>query len=236
MLKLPDGHWSGPSALKVQGGGIGLQLGLSHSNSLIIINTDEGVENFKNSTFQFGGKLSVAMGPLGRNASANLHVGAKSFTGALTIDPYLLYTESKGVYLGGALGAVRLVPNQPVNDRYYDTSVDSVAVLEGKIPPPSNEHYDSIVAMLQGLTVPTQALNTMIIHNNESAGDIKMVAVDNNKNKDKNTTSYCIDKYSGTIDDATYPCLDDEKNITGSIQTATDTAVQIGSDLDDRKN
>ncbi|GME95527.1 unnamed protein product [[Candida] boidinii] len=69
VARLPDGSWSAPSALVTAGAGAGGQIGAELTDFVFILNTDAAVESFAQyGSVTLGGNVSVAAGPLGRNA------------------------------------------------------------------------------------------------------------------------------------------------------------------------
>src|SRR2546427_7252854 len=61
--------WSGPSAIGTGGAGFGLQIGAQVTEFVMILNTDAAVQAFsRNVNVTLGGDISVAAGPIGRNA------------------------------------------------------------------------------------------------------------------------------------------------------------------------
>ena len=73
--------WSGPSAIGTGGIGFGFQVGAQVSELGIVLNTPEAVNAFsKGGNVTLGGALSVAAGPIGRDAEASLTLGAAIYT------------------------------------------------------------------------------------------------------------------------------------------------------------
>jgi len=69
--------WSGPSAIGTGGIGFGFQAGVQVSELVIVLNTPEAVNAFsKGGNVTLGGALSVAAGPVGRDAEGSLTLGA----------------------------------------------------------------------------------------------------------------------------------------------------------------
>src|SRR5215472_3210891 len=67
IARLPDGSWSGPSAIGTGGAGFGFQVGGQVTEFVIILNTRAAVEAFaQGGNIEFGGALSAAAGPVGR--------------------------------------------------------------------------------------------------------------------------------------------------------------------------
>lgn len=69
VARLPDGSWSPPSAIVTAGAGVGGQVGAELTDFVFILNTEAAVESFAQyGSVTLGGNVSVAAGPLGRNA------------------------------------------------------------------------------------------------------------------------------------------------------------------------
>lgn len=65
--------WSGPSFIRTGGIGFGAQIGAEVTEYVLVLNTPEAVQAFaKNANVTLGGALSVAAGPVGRDAEAGL--------------------------------------------------------------------------------------------------------------------------------------------------------------------
>jgi len=66
----PGGGWSGPSAVRIEGGSFGLQIGGSASDIILLMMNEKGVERLLANKFTIGGEASAAAGPVGRDVSA----------------------------------------------------------------------------------------------------------------------------------------------------------------------
>src|SRR5437762_769036 len=72
VARTPNG-WSGPSAIGTGGAGFGLQIGAQVTEFVIILNTDAAVQAFsRDVNVTLGGDISVAAGPIGRNAEIGI--------------------------------------------------------------------------------------------------------------------------------------------------------------------
>ena len=78
-----DGRWGPPSSLGVVGGGLGLQIGASASESVLVLNTESAVRGFSGtSQVRLGGDVTVAAGPLGRTAEGAVGVQRRTVSEA----------------------------------------------------------------------------------------------------------------------------------------------------------
>jgi lipid-binding SYLF domain-containing protein len=119
--------WSGPSAIGTGGVGFGFQAGAQVSELVIVLNTPEAVNAFsKGGNVTLGGSLSVAAGPIGRDAEASLTLGAAMYT----------YSRSQGLFAGVSLEGTVIATRDEVNAEYYGKPVEARDILAGKVEPP----------------------------------------------------------------------------------------------------
>jgi lipid-binding SYLF domain-containing protein len=120
--------WSGPSAVGTGGIGFGFQVGAQVSELVIVLNTPEAVNAFsKGGNVTLGGALSVAAGPVGRDAEASLTLGAAIYT----------YSRSQGLFAGVSLEGTVIGTRDEANAEYYGKPVEAKDILSGKVEPPA---------------------------------------------------------------------------------------------------
>jgi SH3 domain-containing YSC84-like protein 1 len=120
--------WSGPSAIGTGGIGFGFQAGVQVSELVILLNTPEAVNAFsKGGNVTLGGNLSVAAGPVGRDAEGSLTLGAAMYT----------YSRSQGLFAGVSLEGTVIGTRDETNAEYYGSPVAASDILSGKVPPPA---------------------------------------------------------------------------------------------------
>jgi SH3 domain-containing YSC84-like protein 1 len=69
VARLSDGTWSAPSAIGTLGGGFGGQIGFELTDFVFILNDYNAVKTFSQAaSVTLGGNVSIAAGPVGRNA------------------------------------------------------------------------------------------------------------------------------------------------------------------------
>ena len=124
-------EWSAPSAIGTAGFGAGLQIGAELTDFVIILNSDAAVQAFSHGNVTLGGNLSVAAGPVGRNAEAS---------GAVTFAAMYSYSRTKGLFAGISLEGTVLLERKDANnklyEKYHSGSVSAKDLLSGKIQPP----------------------------------------------------------------------------------------------------
>src|SRR5687768_9999286 len=103
--------WSAPAFLNMAGGSIGLQIGGSKTDYILLIMNDKGMRNLLGDKFEVGGEGSVAAGPVGRTAAAS--------TSATFDAEILTYSRSKGLFAGVSLKGVSINSDGDLNEAIY---------------------------------------------------------------------------------------------------------------------
>ena len=62
--------WGPPGAVRIEGGSVGLQIGISSTDLILLVMNERGMKRLLTTKFTLGGDASVAAGPVGRDASA----------------------------------------------------------------------------------------------------------------------------------------------------------------------
>jgi len=120
--------WSGPSAVGTGGAGFGFQIGAEVTEFVFILNTDAAVQAFsRDVNVSLGGDISVAAGPIGRNAEAGITPLAAVYT----------YSRSQGLFAGVSLEGTVIGTRNDANAEYYGRQVTPEEILSRKVPPPS---------------------------------------------------------------------------------------------------
>jgi lipid-binding SYLF domain-containing protein len=131
VARLPDGTWSAPSAIATVGGGFGGQIGFELTDFVFILNDASAVRTFSQAgSVTLGGNVSIAAGPVGRNAEA---AGAASLKGVAGI---FAYSKTKGLFAGISLEGSVLVERKDANEKMYNRRVSASQLLNGSIPAP----------------------------------------------------------------------------------------------------
>lgn len=135
VARLADGSWSAPSAIATAGAGFGGQIGFELTDFVFILNDAAAVRTFSQvGTLTLGGNVSIAAGPVGRNAEA---AGAASTRGVAAV---FSYSKTKGLFAGVSLEGSMLVERKDANEKLYNSRVTARQLLGGSIrPPPAAE-------------------------------------------------------------------------------------------------
>lgn len=143
IAKLPDGTWSGPSSVGVAGMGWGALIGASVTDSVIILNTDLAVKAFAgHGQIKFGGSLSIAAGPLGREGDGSAYLGDGGVAACYS------YSHSRGLFAGISLQGAIFMTRDSDNARFYGCPVKASEIMKGKVIPPEFEDLKKLWEVL----------------------------------------------------------------------------------------
>ncbi|KAF9889390.1 hypothetical protein FE257_007291 [Aspergillus nanangensis] len=142
VARLADGSWSAPSAIATAGAGFGGQIGFELTDFVFILNDAAAVRTFSQvGTLTLGGNVSIAAGPVGRNAEA---AGAASTKGVAAV---FSYSKTKGLFAGVSLEGSMLVERKDANEKLYNSRISARQLLSGTIrPPPAADPLMRILA------------------------------------------------------------------------------------------
>ena len=123
------GHgWSGPSFIGTGGAGWGPQIGAEVTDFVIVLNSERAVRAFsKGGNVTLGADASVAAGPIGRAAEADVTPRAAIYT----------YSKSKGLFVGASLEGAVIGTRKGANERYYGRPVTADNILHGRVSAPA---------------------------------------------------------------------------------------------------
>jgi lipid-binding SYLF domain-containing protein len=122
--------WGAPAMIEMGGGSVGLQLGASATDVVMLIMNREGMDNLLKDKFTLGGDASVAAGPVGRAATAETDASMKA--------KILSYSRSSGVFGGVALKGSTLKQDNDANKELYGKPMEAAQILSGKVTAPAN--------------------------------------------------------------------------------------------------
>ena len=121
--------WSAPAYLNVGGGSFGAQIGVESTDYVMLFMTPESARSLLQSKVKLGGNLSVAAGPVGRDAEAATDVKLNA--------QILSYSRSKGLFAGAALeGAVIETADSDMRDVYGPNASAKQVLFDRTVKPP----------------------------------------------------------------------------------------------------
>lgn len=131
IARLPNGSWSAPTAIMTAGGGFGGQIGVEITDFVFILNDASAVKTFSQAgSLTLGGNVSIAAGPVGRNAEAAGAASLKSVAGIFS------YSKTKGLFAGVSLEGSAIIERKDANTKLYGRPVSARELLSGSEPPP----------------------------------------------------------------------------------------------------
>ena len=113
--------WGPPAAIRIEGGSIGFQIGVSSTDVLMLVMNKRGMRRLSSSKFTIGGDAAAAAGPVGRSASAQ--------TDAFVSAEILSYSRSKGLFAGVSLEGATLRNDLDENEILYGKRWTSKQIL-----------------------------------------------------------------------------------------------------------
>ena len=103
--------WGPPAAIRIEGGGIGFQIGVSSTDVILLVMNERGMKKLTSSKFTIGADATAAAGPVGRNATAQ--------TDALMTAEILSWSRSRGLFAGISLDGATLRNDLDENKDLY---------------------------------------------------------------------------------------------------------------------
>ena len=121
--------WTAPASIRIEGGSVGLQIGGSESNVVMLVMNERGMQKLMESKFTLGGEGEVAAGPVGRNATAQ--------TDALMHAEILSWSRSRGIFAGISLQGATLRQDLDDNKELYGKAYETKDILNGNVAVPA---------------------------------------------------------------------------------------------------
>lgn len=154
VSRASDGTWSAPCSVAAYGVGWGFQLGGELTDLMLVLHSDEAVKAFcSNVRVSLGGTVSVAVGPVGRQAEATMVVGEMGHSTIYS------YSCTKGAFVGISLEGSVMSVRDEVNLNFYGYPVTAAQLLlENGVPrPPAAELlYGSLHALMHKYEKPSR--------------------------------------------------------------------------------
>lgn len=121
--------WTGPAAIRMEGGSVGFQIGASETDYILIVRNQSGMKHLLEDKFTIGAGAEATAGPIGRDLSAQ--------TDAQLRAEILSYSRSRGAFAGLTLNGATLRPDADDNAALYGHPVTNKEILNGGIPAPA---------------------------------------------------------------------------------------------------
>jgi len=134
-----DGKWSAPAMFTVGGASVGLQVGGSSSDFVLLLMNPKVVNQILNGKTKMGTDATAAAGPGATAASAS-------------DADILTYGKAKGVFAGVSLGGATVEPDNDANYRLYEKTLTATDIVRGTDVKPSTEGKSLVTVLDSKLT------------------------------------------------------------------------------------
>ena len=130
VCRNPGGEgWGPPAAIRIEGGSFGFQIGASSSDVILLVMNERGMKRLTTSKFTIGADATAALGPVGRNATAQ--------TDAMMSAEILSWSRSRGAFAGVSLDGATLRNDIDENQAMYGQRWNSKQILGSGAKPPA---------------------------------------------------------------------------------------------------
>jgi SH3 domain-containing YSC84-like protein 1 len=115
------GPWSAPAMMRLEGVGVGFQLGGQATDFVILVMNPRGAKSLLKSKVKLGADAAAAAGPKGRDAAAASDVTMRA--------EMLTYSRSRGLFAGISLEGSTLRQDNGGNERLYGHKIGAESVI-----------------------------------------------------------------------------------------------------------
>ena len=128
------GPWSAPAMMRLEGGGVGFQLGGEATDFVILVMNPRGAKAILRSKVKLGADAAAAAGPKGRDAAAASDVTMRA--------EMLTYSRARGLFAGISLEGSTLRQDNGANENLYKKKVSAEEIVRKgavAVPPAGQE-------------------------------------------------------------------------------------------------
>jgi lipid-binding SYLF domain-containing protein len=122
LVRQANGSWSYPAFYTLEGGSLGLQVGIESTGILFIIRSEKALDAILSSQFKFGADVGITVVVFGAGMGA-------ATTPNLTADIVAFAVSGVGLYVGVSLEGTAVSPRESWNAAYYGRDVSGRAVV-----------------------------------------------------------------------------------------------------------
>lgn len=116
-----SGGWSQPAFVTLTGGSVGFQIGGQATDIVLVVMNERGLENLTKNNVKIGADLSVAAGPVGREAAA-----ATDYKFQAEI---LSYSRSRGLFAGVSVAGSTIRADRDANEKIYGVGYNTRQII-----------------------------------------------------------------------------------------------------------
>jgi lipid-binding SYLF domain-containing protein len=126
VVRDASGHFSSPIFVTLTGGSFGFQWGVQKTDLVLVFTSRKGIEGITGGKLTLGGDISVAAGPVGRQASAATD---QAFNAGV-----YSYSATRGIFAGVALSGAALTIDDSANaELYHHPGLVSSEIISGSV-------------------------------------------------------------------------------------------------------
>ena len=133
-----NGDWGAPAMYKLDSASIGVQLGSTATDFVLVVMNKKGAEQILNGKTKLGADAAAAAGPTGAQAvgynAASMHVDV------------LTYSRTKGLFAGVSLVGASMDSDEDANKALYGKPISAKDIVEGgqAAPPAAKDLIDEL--------------------------------------------------------------------------------------------
>ncbi len=113
MVRQPDGSWSEPLFVTLEGGGVGVEAGIEATNLVLVFRTERSLERILKGKgrLKLGADVAITAGPLGGEAETSTAILRKA--------EVYSYSHSHGLFAGLSLEGDHVAVDAAANQAFY---------------------------------------------------------------------------------------------------------------------
>lgn len=132
-----NGEWGAPAMYTLDQGSIGVQLGTTATDFVLVIMNQNGADQFLNGKTIFGSNAAATAGPTG--------VHAMSYDAASMDADVLTYSRSKGLFAGVSLEGASMDMDKDANKKLYGQDMSAKEIVTTVPAPPAAKPLVSLL-------------------------------------------------------------------------------------------
>ena len=121
-----NGSWGAPAMYSLDQGSIGVQLGSTSTDFVLVIMSQKGAEQILNGKTKLGSDAAAAAGPTGAEA--------RSYNADAMKTDVLTYSRSKGLFAGVSLTGASMDTDNDANKALYGKEISAKKIVSGGSP------------------------------------------------------------------------------------------------------
>jgi lipid-binding SYLF domain-containing protein len=118
-----DGSWGAPVMYALDQGSLGIQLGSTATDFVLVVIHNKGVDAILNGKTKLGANAAAAAGPTGAQATG--------YNAAAMTSDVLTYSRSKGLFAGVSLEGASMDTDNDANKKLYGKEIGAKEIVTG---------------------------------------------------------------------------------------------------------